>query len=81
MKPKAASVTFEKALGWLRAGRAIRRRSWHPESKIFRVGAEVFVRLPDCVPSARPSPRHGGAPAHWLPYPTDVLATDWEQAK
>jgi hypothetical protein len=72
-KPKkvAQGVSFEKAMVWLRRGKAIRRLAWHLDSKIFRVGHEVFVRLPAGFVSS---------PGVWKPYPADFLAADWVKA-
>ena len=64
-------VTLEVALAWLRRGTPIRRRGWHPESRIFRLGGDVFVKLPSSVFTP---------PQFWRPYPNDVLATDWMRA-
>lgn len=63
-------ATFEQALAWLRRGKPIRRRAWHPDSCIFRVGPDVFVKLPN---------QHRRVPDQWRPYPEDILATDWAQ--
>lgn len=65
-RPQA--VPFETALGWLRRGFRVRRRGWHPESAIFRLGQDVFVKLPDVITRG---------PKVWQPYPQDFLATDW----
>lgn len=61
-------LTFEVALAALRRGKRIRRRAWHPESLIFRLGDDVFVKLPNS---------YQRAPDAWKPYPQDVLANDW----
>lgn len=67
LKPVLKPVTFETALGWLRRGKAVRRRAWHAESMIFRLDIQVFVKLPKRAPQV------------WQPYPQDFLATDWEK--
>lgn len=74
MKPKSLvkSMTFETAMSALRRGKLIRRRGWHAHSHIFRLGADVFVKLPNNLI------RH---PQVWAPYPQDFLATDWEQVR
>jgi hypothetical protein len=65
-------MTFETAMAALRRGKAIRRRAWHPECVIFRLGADVFVKLPN---------RYERGPSVWRPYPNDFLANDWAQVK
>lgn len=61
-------TTFETAMAALRRGRRIRRRAWHIESSIFRLGSDVFVKLPNSFERG---------PSVWRPYPQDLLATDW----
>lgn len=68
---KTTPVTFEQAMSWLRKGTPIRRRAWHPESKIFRLGSDVFVKLPSMF---------AHTPSTWKPYAADFLATDWAKA-
>ncbi len=67
-----APVKFETALGWLRRGLAVRRREWHTGAYIFKAGGDVFVKLPNIV---------NRAPQTWVPYPQDVLASDWEKKR
>ncbi len=67
-KPQPKTVTFETAMTWLRRGKPIRRRAWHVESRIFRLGPDVFVKLPDS---------YKRSPDTWKPYGQDILATDW----
>lgn len=64
-------INFETAFAALRRGKAIRRRAWLPDSKIFRLGADVFVKLPNNMDRG---------PSVWKPYPDDFLATDWRIA-
>lgn len=75
-------MTFEQAMAFLRKGKSIRRRSWHAESRIFRLGSDVFLKLPGNVLDGRERPADGSAygspPTFWKPYPGDFLATDWE---
>lgn len=65
-------LVFEEAMKSLRAGRMIRRRGWALESVIFRMNADVFVKLPNTV---------SRSPSTWHPYPEDFLSRDWEVAK
>lgn len=78
-------MTFETAIGHLRRGKAVRRRVWHVESAIFRIGPRVYVKLPGSFGEAQERPGHGNLyesrPDFWKPYPTDVLANDWEIAR
>jgi hypothetical protein len=66
------STTFEAAMSALRRGKPIRRRAWHHESRIFRLGSDVFVKLPNSMERG---------PSVWRPYPQDFLATDWIVAR
>jgi hypothetical protein len=67
-KARKTRMTFEKAMKHLRAGESIRRVAWHPESRIFKLGNDVFVLLPKFLAKA---------PAVWQPYSHDVLSPDW----
>lgn len=66
-RPQA--MTFETAMASLRRGAPIRRKAWHSGSLIFRVGPDVFVKLPDGLQRE---------PRTWRPYPQDFLANDWQ---
>jgi hypothetical protein len=76
-------VRFEQALKWLRAGKPVRRRSWHEDSKLVRIDQNIFCRLPGPDPATQDM---GGAlnyprpPQRWQPYASDFLATDWTLA-
>jgi hypothetical protein len=68
--PAPAGLKFEEAFAALRRGtKAIRRRAWAGTSRIFRLGNDVFLKLPNRVDRA---------PSVWHPYPEDFFATDWE---
>lgn len=69
--PTPSGMTFEEAMKPLRAGKPIRRRAWALESRIFRLGADVFCKLPS---------NHARAPGVWHPYPEDFLSKDWALA-
>lgn len=62
-------MAFEAALSKLRKGKMVRRRAWHRQSFIFRLGKDVFVHLPEALTDA---------PQKWRPYSQDFLAADWE---
>lgn len=70
-KRAPAAMPFETAMSALRRGKPIRRRAWHAESWMFRLGADVFIKLPNVVERG---------PSVWRPYPQDLLATDWQVA-
>lgn len=82
---KLPKMTFETALRHLRAGKVVRRRAWHPETRIFRLGNDVWLKLPSNVLDGRQPPsfgaEYGSSPTYWKPYPGDFLANDWEIAK
>lgn len=65
---RTARLTFEDAMGHLRAGNAVRRAGWKPDVFLFRLKEDVFIKAPNAA--AR-------APSEWKPYPEDFLMTDW----
>lgn len=70
-KPAPPGLRFEDAMTSLRHGKEIRRRGWAGPSRIFKLGTDVFLKLPNKIDRA---------PSVWHPYPEDFLATDWEVA-
>jgi hypothetical protein len=72
VKPREKTVLFERALAALRNGApALRRKAWHAESRLVRVGVDIFVMFP----GSEGNLNH--APNPWKPYPEDILAKDW----
>lgn len=73
-KAMTTSLTFERALAFLRDGKPVRRALWHRDSHIFAVKGDVFVVLPPLFIGKNMPPQN------WKPYPNDVLSTDWQLA-
>lgn len=72
------AAKFEQALKWLRAGKQVRRRAWHPDSTLFALGSDVYIRLPGNDPAVKNMGLgYRRSPDVWHPYPSDILAGDW----
>lgn len=80
MRRKRFDLTFEEAMYFLRKGKAIRRKSWHHQSRLVKFENGVRIILPPHVPGALVTTKNGEVlPAlqAWYPYSHDFFARDW----
>lgn len=74
---KKFGLTFEEAMYFLRKGKAVRRASWHTQSKLIKHDNSVFIVLPLAITPKQDNGEHVALPCCWHPYSHDFFARDW----
>lgn len=77
MRRKKIGLTFEEALYFLRKGKAVRRASWHAQSKLVKQDGSVLVILPLHMYTPQDNAEKLALPRQWSPYSHDFFARDW----